>query len=398
MKIVQINAVYGYGSTGVIVKDIQNACINMGWQCCVVYSQSNQEVHFGYHIGNLLSNKLHAILTRISGKQGYFSFLSTYKLIKYLKAYKPDIVHLHNLHGNYINLPLLLTYLAKKDIKTVVSLHDCWFYTGGCSHYTAVKCSKWEENCGDCPRRYEEFPAILWDSSKKQLEDRIKLFEAIKNLTVVGVSNWITAEAAKNVFRSAKCLTIHNGIDINFFHPIKTDKIRYMYNLKGKFIILAPANKWFQSVNAKTLEYFSNRLTDDMVMVFIGNGANKALLTKKMVDIGFVASRERIREIYCSADVMVNCTREESLSLLNVEVQACGTPVITYANTGVKETVNEKCSFSVENGNPEKLWDVLMKIRERGKHSYSNDCVMWCRERFDREKNYIKYLNLYKAL
>ena len=397
MKIVQINAVYGFGSTGVIVKDIQSACRKEGIDCVAAYSQSKGEVKSGYHLGNAFSNRLHAILSRISGKQGYFSCFSTWRFLRFLDNYRPDILHLHNLHGCYINVPMLLKYAAKKNIAVVVSLHDCWFYTGGCSHYTSVGCNKWLQKCGNCPRRYEEFPALLYDSSAVQLRDRRKLFGEIKNLTAVGVSRWIVDEARKTVFREAQCVAIHNGIDVNFFHPVKND-FRKRYHLEGKYVILAPANKWFLDVNRETFDYFASRLTDDMRMVFIGNGVDESRLTDKMINVGFVSSREELRGIYSACDVMANCTREESLSLLNVEVQACGTPVVTYSNTGVKETVDGICGFAVENGNPADMWNGVSRIRDNGKTFFSADCVAWAKKEFDKENNYNKYIMLYKSI
>ena len=348
-------------------------------------------------MGNLISNKLHAVLARISGKQGYFSTLSTCRFLSFLDQYKPDIIHIHNLHGCYINLPMLLKYAAKRKITVVATLHDCWFYTGGCSHYTSVECDKWLKECGKCPRRYQETAAYLWDDSSQILADRKKLFGSIANLVGVGVSNWIAEEAHKTVFKSAKCLTIYNGIDTEYFHPVESD-FRKKHNLEGKKIILAPANKWFMAINRETFDFFASRLTDDMRMVFIGTGCDESRLTDKMINIGFVSSREAIREIYSVADVMVNCTREESLSLLNVEVQACGTPIITYSNTGVKETVDGKCGFAVENGNSEAMWSMAADVLLKGKECFEGDCISWTKQTFDRNQNYIKYIELYKNL
>ena len=397
MRIVQINAVYGFGSTGVIVKDILSACRKEGIDCVAAYSQSKGEVKSGYHLGNAFSNRLHAILSRISGKQGYFSCFSTWRFLRFLDNYRPDILHLHNLHGCYINVPMLLKYAAKKKIAVVVSLHDCWFYTGGCSHYTSVGCNKWLQKCGNCPRRYEEFPALLYDGSSAQLHDRKKLFGAIKNLTAVGVSQWIVDEAQKTVFKNAKCVAIHNGIDTEFFHPTESD-FRKQHDLEGKFVILAPANKWFLDVNRETLDYFASHLTDDMRMVFIGNGVDESRLTDKMINIGFVSSRVEIREIYSACDMMANCTREESLSLLNVEVQACGTPVVTYSNTGVKETVDDLCGFAVENGNSGAMWHKVILIKSKTKKFYSASCIELIKREFDKEDNYKRIIELYNSL
>ena len=153
-----------------------------------------------------------------------------------------------------------------------------------------------------------------------------------------------------------------------------------------------------QCINRETFDYFASHLTEDMRMVFIGNGVDESRLTDKMVNIGFVSSREEIRDIYSACDVMANCTREESLSLLKIEVQACGTPVVTYSNTGVKETVDGKCGFAVENGHPEKLWRAVISVKEHTKSFYSDSCVNWVKEEFECRNNYLKYLKLYKIL
>lgn len=397
MKILQINAVYGSGSTGVIVRDIQTECISNGIECICASSSAKGKVEHGYHIGNRFTNKLHALLTRISGKQGYFSFCSTWKFLRFLDACKPDIVHLHNLHSSYINLPMLLKYLAKKQIRTIVTLHDCWFYTGGCTHYTAIGCDRWKSACGQCPKRYEEFPALLWDSSAKQLADRAKLFGAIKNLTVVGVSKWITAEAKAGIFRNANCITIPNGIDTDFFRPVQSD-FRKRHGLEGKFVILAPANKWLLPVNKETLEVITGNMDEDMAIVFFGGIVPEGMLGPNMVSLGFIHSREELRDIYCAADVMVNCTREDTLPTLMIEAQACGTPVIAYGNTGVKETVGEGCGYVVENGNAWEMLDKIRVIKREGKEKYSKNCQEIIRMNFDKRRNYRQYVKLYNSI
>ena len=397
MRISQINVNYGFGSTGIIVRDLQELCLRNNIDCEVVYSVAVGLIKDAYQIGNPISNKLHALLSRISGKQGYFSVFTTMRLLRHLKSRKIDAIHLHNLHSGYINLPMLLKYVAKYNIPVIVTLHDCWFYTGGCCHYTSVDCFRWKEVCGFCPKRKQEVNAFLADGTAGTLRDRYKLFGAIKNLYVIGVSQWIVDEAKQTVFKNAHCITIHNGIDTNFFYPTESN-VRKKYILENKFVILAPSNKWFLDDNREAFDYFASRLTDDMRILFIGEGCDENRLTNKMINYGFISSREEIRNVYSVADVMLNCTREESLSLLNVEVQACGTPVITYSNTGVKETVDGCCGFAVENGNPEAMWNAMIAIKKRGKSSFSDTCIEWVKREFDRDKNYQKYLELYKQI
>ena len=396
----QINAVYGIGSTGVIVEDLHNLALQNGIDSYVSYSSTNKnadEIKNGYQIGNELSKKIHALLCRIGGKQGYYSFYSTKKLIEHIEYVNPDIVHLHNLHSNYIHINKLLNYLAKKDIKTIITLHDCWFYTGGCFHYTADNCSKWLYSCGDCPKRFKDTPAYLKDNSKKILADRKKYFSDIKNLTVVGVSNWIADEAKKTFFKEKNVITIYNGVDTEFFVPTSSD-LRKKYGLENKFVILGAANKWLNPINKDTFDFVTANLPEDCVLVIIGcNEEQKRVLTQNVFTLGYISDRDELRKMYSMADVFANCTREESLSLINVEAQACGTPVVTYKNTGAQETVNNECSFSVESGNAEELLNAILKVKNLKKNKLSDSCCNWVKHNFDCYKNYQKYINIYET-
>ncbi len=397
MKILQINAVYGVGSTGVIVQDIHKTCLSRGIDSYVAYSTSPlgaDKITNGYEIGKPFGKKLHALLSRICGKQAYFSKYSTKKLINYIDYLNPDIVHLHNLHSNYVNLNRLLEFLAKKNIKTVITLHDCWFYTGGCFHYTSVNCSAWRESCGNCPKRFGDTPAYLSDRSAEILSNRREYFGKIKNLSVVGVSEWITKECEKSVVSAKRYETVYNGIDTEFFKPVTSD-IRKTLGLENKFVILTMANKWLLPVNSETLKRFSEGIGDDSVILMVGADKATESLPSNVIPYGYIRDRQILREVYSAADVFVNCTREESLSLVNVEAQSCGTPVVTYRNTGAQETVDGECGFSVETGNADALHEAVLSIKQDGKEKYSKKCREFVMNRFDKEKNYNKLLELY---
>ncbi|MBQ8184087.1 MAG: glycosyltransferase [Clostridia bacterium] len=401
MKVMQINAVYGVGSTGVIVEDLHNLSLKNGIESYVSYSTTNKspdEIKNGYVIGGTLGKKIHAVLSRIGGKQAYFSTFATKKLIKHIENVKPDVVHLHNLHSNFVNLNVLLDYLGKKDIATVVTLHDCWFYTGGCFHYTAVGCSKWQESCGNCPKKNQDTPALLKDNSAKILADRKKYFGKIKNLTMTGVSEWMTREGEKTIFKNRDTRVIYNGIDTSFFIPTPSD-FREKYGLQDKFLILAPASKWLKPVNKKTLDYVCENLPQNSRIVMLGCTENQKIgLPENVVPLGYIKDRDELRKVYSACDVFANCTREESLSLINVEAQSCGTPVVTYRNTGAQETVDNKCSFSVESGNEKEFLEAILNVKAKGKESFSKGCIIRVKEKFDRDENYKKYIELYRGI
>ena len=199
MKVLQINAVYNLSSTGRTTTELHLAMLNKGIDSYVAYSKTNKPGDARlYHIGSPLDVKLHGLFSRISGEQAYFSHIATKKLIKHIDAVSPDVVHLRNLHGNYINFPMLMDYLAKKDIAVVVTFHDFWFITGKCVHFTESRCDKWQYGCGNCPNLKDGNPTWFFDRTEKLLRDKTELFGEINRLALIGVSNYVTNEVKKS--------------------------------------------------------------------------------------------------------------------------------------------------------------------------------------------------------
>lgn len=399
MKVLQINAVYGHGSTGTIVRDIEQLCSAKGIECLVASPDpAVRQAKRGYVIGNTIDHKLHAALSRIYGKQAYYSRCATRSLLKYMDREKPDIVHLHNLHSNYIHLNMLLDYLAKRDIITIVTLHDCWFYTGGCFHYANAGCYRWLEKCGNCPKQKLDTPAHLKDCSAQILADRRKYLLAIPRLTVSGVSEWIASEARRTFLKDTKVVTIHNGVDLNVFKPTPSD-FRQRLGLEGKYVILGPASKWLSDVNKEVLDKFTKLMHPDEVLLLFGvDVQDTSNLPKNVITYGYTKNREELAQLYTMADVFVNCTREESLSLINIEAQACGTPVVTFDATATPETVDGIYSLSTQVGNPDRLYESVENIRYNNDGELSKQVISFASKNYDLYSNYEEYLNLYKSL
>lgn len=402
MKVLQINAVYGQGSTGTIVRDIEQLCEKSGIECYVASPDSKvYEAKRGHLIGNTLDHKIHAIFSRVHGKQAYFSHCPTRKLLRWIDKIKPNIVHLHNLHSNYIHLNMLLEHLAKRDIKTIVTLHDCWFYTGGCFHYTAVGCRKWLTDCKNCPKQKEDTPAFFEKKSAQILADRKKYLLAIPHLYITGVSEWMAHEALKTFLKDTPNYVIHNGIDMTVFRPVDSD-FRTRLGLDGKYVILGPASKWLLSVNKEILIRFTQQMHDDEILLLFGvcsesqlaylNSLN--LLGNKVITYGYTKNREELLQLYSMADCFANPTREESMSLINVEAQACGTPVVTFDNTGTAETVDGLTSFKVLTTNVDAMYSVITRIKNM--QLMPNNQTL--RNKFGLNENYNKYINLYTSI
>lgn len=399
MRILQINAVYGHGSTGTIVRDIEQLCYAEGIECLVASPDpAVRQAKHGFVIGNTIDHKLHAALSRIYGKQAYYSRCATRALLKYMDREKPDIVHLHNLHSNYIHLNMLLDYLAKRDIITIVTLHDCWFYTGGCFHYANAECYRWLEKCGNCPKQKLDTPALLKDCSAQILADRKKYLLAIPRLVVTGVSDWIANEARRTFLADTKLVTIRNGIDLNVFKPTPSD-FRQRLGLEGKYVILGPASKWLSDVNKEVLDKFTKLMHPDEVLLLFGvDVQDTSNLPKNVITYGYTKNREELAQLYTMADVFVNCTREESLSLINIEAQACGTPVVTFDATATPETVDGVYSLSTQVGNPDRLYESVENIRYNNDGEVSKPVISFASKNYDLYSNYEEYLNLYKTL
>ena len=404
MKVMQINAVYGQGSTGTIVRDIEQLCFKSGIECYVASPDPKvREAKHGYVIGNTLDHKLHALLSRIHGKQAYYSHIPTKNLIHWMEDIKPDLVHLHNLHSNYIHLNMLLDYLAKKDIKTIITLHDCWFYTGGCFHYTAAGCSQWLTDCKNCPKQKEDTPALFSKHTANILADRKKYLLAIPRLFITGVSKWIAHEALRTFLKDTPNYVIPNGIDMEVFKPTSSD-FRKRLGLEGKYVILGPASKWLQPVNKQVLIDFVAMMKDDEVLLLFGvwseNQLNYlnylSLLNHKVKTYGYTKDRTELAQLYTMADVFANVTREDSLSLINVEAQACGTPVVTFDQTGPKETVDGSYSFSVATGDVVMMYEKVSLVKHGA--TDKTQIRMFVYSFYEKGENYSKYISLYKEI
>ena len=399
MKVVQINAIYGSKSTGTIVKEIQSCCELQGIEGYVAYSiadRPDNEVPRGYHIGNKLTVNWHALISRLFGKQAYYNRFTTWKFLRWLDKNNPDVVHLHNLHNNYIHLNMLLRYLAKHDIATVITMHDCWYFTGGCMHYASIGCQRWQTGCGKCPK-WRQIPSFFFDCTRSVLKDRKQYLSAIPRLTMVGASEWVAKEMKQSLLKDLNITFIHNGFDLNIFSPSVSDK-RKGLGIENKFVVLGPASKWMSTINKPTLDYFISQMSDDMVLVLFGCTEINNTPPSNVLLIGYTKSPKEMAELYSMADVFVNCSREDTLSSLNMECQACGTPVVTYDATGSKETVDGECGFAAPTGDAEALWEKVLEVRSIGKDAFSTQCRQWVSDNFEKITNYEKYISLYRQI
>lgn len=395
MKVLQINAVYGISSTGRITMELEHILQQQGHQSLVAATKTNCQRDGLYIIGNKWDWKLHALCSRIFGLQGYYSGRATKKLIQYIEAEKPDIIHLHNLHANYVNLPMLFRYIAEKNIATVITLHDCWFYTGKCTHYTTEQCFKWKTGCQNCPKLRTDNKSWLFDRTAKMWADRKAWFEWVPRLAVVGVSDWIAEDARKSVMRSAKYITrIYNWIDLECFKP-QTECCIQGY--EGKFVILGVASGWGEKKGLPTFLELSRQLEDDEVLILVG-GMPAIHLPDNIVHIPATENVQKLVDYYCLADVFLQLSKEESFGKVAAEALACGTPVITVDSTANKELVPDGCGIVLDHLDVPAVKNALQTVRKNGKKYYSDSCRCFAEDNFAMKDRVNDYIHLYEKL
>lgn len=393
MKVLQINAVYGFKSTGVIVKDIENLLQNNGDECFIAYQTAINPPKNSYKIGGTLDWKLHALFARIFGKQAYFSKAATKKLIKYIEKIKPDVVHLHNLHSNYLNFNMLCDYLSEKNIKTVYTLHDCWAFTGKCTHYAGAKCDKWQTTCGNCPLNKAEQPSLFFDATSFVLKDKINHLNKIKNLHLVACSEWIKGEAEKSLLKPQDITVIYNGVDTEIFKPYATN-FKTEYGITEDFVIMGMSDKWCLKENKQAVDEIINNNKDSKIVIVGCKEEQKELFKNhnNVLALGYINNRQDLSDIYASSNVFINLTHADTLPTVNMESICCGTPVITYDCCGSPELVDKDSGFIVEENN---ITALLEKIEEIKKAPPQID-ILAAHKRFDKNTCYKGYLEVYK--
>jgi glycosyltransferase involved in cell wall biosynthesis len=400
MKVVQINAVFGKGSTGKISFNIHTALKLQGEISYVFWGTdclNDIDDNHVIRIGNRIDQKVHAILRRFDKKQGWHSKLATRMLCLKLKTIHPDVVHLHNLHSNYINLPILLRFLGENNISVLVTLHDCWFFTGFCMHYYRQKCDQWKEKCCNCPVVSRHVHKAVCD----MFDTKGKLFAGIHYLAVNGVSEWTSLAAAESKIlgNSNIIRTIYNWIDTDLFTPqLNKDEVFSKYNIPhGKNMILGVAQGWSEQKGLnefiKIAEYF-----EDLVYIILVGKNLGVPRTQNLTCIGYTSNEEELRDLYSAADLFVNPSRMETFGLVTAEAMACGTPVVAYKNTGSAEIVTESCGMLVEDGNVAEMISAVKVMLENGKTMYSTECIGYTRKKFNKETQIDRYMELYKDI
>ncbi len=396
-RLLQINVTANWGSTGKITEDIGNLAIRNGWESHIAYGRgksiSNSKL---IRVGNELDRFIHALETRLWDNHGFSSKYATRQFISKINKINPDIIHLHNLHGYYLNFPLLFDYLKQWGGPVVYTLHDCWPYTGHCAYYSYIKCIKWHDGigCRNCPQ-LSSYPRSIWkDNSSDNYIVKRKALLDMPNLTLVTVSDWLRCELTKSFLKGYPSLTIHNGVDTSVFKPSKTVSKDF-----SKKIILGVASVWDHRKGLNDFISLRTKLPYEYLIILVGLSKKQiATLPKGIVGLERTNSIHQLIDLYSIADVYVNTSVEETLGMTTIESMACGTPVIVYDATACPETVGHNTGLIVQPHNIPELANAILEITTKDKTTYERPLKDWVFNEFDESKNYMKYLDLYSKL
>ena len=404
-KLLQINPVIRENtSTGKIMRELGELAMAAGWESYIAYSRARDGIppHGSrlIPVGNKIDLLLHWLATRLFDAHGLASRLPTKRLIRTIKEIDPDIVHIHNVHGYFLNYPLLCRFLAERGKPVIWTIHDCWLFTGHCYHYAAAGCNKWQTGCHHCPQK-NAFPKSWWrDRSARNYAAKRAAFTGIPSLELVTVSDWMRREVGKSFLKDVPCRVIHNGIDLDIFQPRPDPEIRARYGIIREKFILAVASIWLPEKGWKDLCQLAGMLPADMQLVMVGrmNDGDKALLPTNVVTIARTTDATVLAELYTEATVLVNPTWQDNYPTVNLEAIACGTPVITYRTGGSAESLTGNTGFVVEQGDVEGMARCIDTISLNGKETYASICREYAERHFSRNDRFKDYIALYESL
>ena len=398
LKLLQINTSVNTGSAGRITEDIGKTAKAAGYESFIAYGRKSKgSCSKLIRIGNKIDLIFHLLISRLFDRHGLGSKRATQSFVRQIEKIKPSVIHIHNIHGYYINYKILFNYLNKLTIPVIWTLHDCWPMTGHCTFFDAVNCDKWLLKCHLCPNKKGYPKSLLFDNSKNNHAGKKALFSSCRNLIIVSPSMWLAGIVQSSFLGNKKIITIHNGVDIQIFQPATSREVLQKYAIPdNKFIILGVANHWDKRKGLADFVRLSECIDNTFMIVLVGlNKFQQKDLPANIAGISRTENIQELAQLYSISDVFVNPTRVDNFPTVNIEALACGTPVITYRTGGSPEVISDDTGFVIEKGDIAGLKKAIETVSQSGKDYYSENCRRRAVELFNKEDRYNDYIALY---
>lgn len=393
-KLLMINVCANWGSTGRIAEQIGVLAQKNGWDVYMAYGGSSNPSSLSLiKIGNRLNRIIHYFFFRYFDREGLGSIITTWFFVKKIKKIKPDVVHLHNIHGHYLNYRLLFRTLKEMNVPVVWTLHDTWAITGHCYSLKKNDCEKWKTGCYDCIKSER----CSFEHSKHNYEIKRKTFTSYNKITFVTVSHWLANIVKESYLKDYPLRVVYNGVDIELFKPVNDGTIRSKYKLENKYILLGVATTWSNNKGLADYKKLCYYLPDTFKIVLLGL-TNQQIdsLPDKILGLKRTSSSAELVQWYSLASVVLSLSYGESMGLTPIEGMACGTPAIVYDNTAQPELISNDTGVVVETGNVDDVRQAVIEICKKPKAYYCDNCRKRATSFFEKEKQYFEYINIYK--
>ena len=360
MKYLFINSTAGWGSTGGIVAETCRELMAEGHQCRIAFGRKEPACPDipVIRIGSEFINKVSFLESHLLDNHGFGPGGATRKLIRQIREYDPDVIWLHNLHGYYIHVGILFSYLRTCGKQIIWTLHDCWAFTGHCCYFDYAQCEKWKTGCHHCPDK-KVYPASwLLDRSSVNYRKKKELFTGISNLRLVVPSHWLESRVKQGFLREYPVEVRYNRVDKTVFHPVESD-FRQKYHLENKKILLGVASVWDRRKGLPDFAVLSGMLDESYQIVLVGLRQDQLdTLPKAILGLPRTKSVQELVEIYSAADLFLNPSVEETFGMTVLEAQYCGTPAVVYEDTACQEIAETFGGLAVPRG-PEHLLEAV---------------------------------------
>lgn len=406
MKLLQINPVLRTStSTGRIIREIGDAAIASGWESYIAYSAGRDGkmecTSRTVPVGDRMSVAFHGLATRMFDRHGLASVEATRKFIKDIERIDPDVIHIHNIHGYFLNYEILFDWLSRCGKQVIWTVHDCWLFTGHCYHYMNAGCDKWKYGCGQCPQTREFPKSWLIDRSAKNWLDKKNAFCSIPSdkMTIVTVSDWLKGEMQQSFLKDFRYKVIHNGIDTEVFKPSDGTAVRNRYGIGDRKMYMGAASIWSTAKGLDDFISMASMLTPQEVIVLVGLDKNQMTrMPANIIGIPRTSDVHELAELYSAADAFLNLTYQDNYPTVNLESISCGTPVVTYRTGGSPESVAGQCGMVTDCGDVAQALSAARKIAATDRSVWRDNCRAYGLANFRKADRYADYIKLYKEL
>ena len=393
----QINVAANWGSHGRIAEGIGEIVQAHDWDSYIAYGRyANPSKSHLLKVGSTYDTLLHGAHSMLFDRHGLASKSATWRLIRDIDYIQPDIIQLHNIHGYYLNYPLLFEYLSSLDVPVVWTLHDAWAMTGHCAFPALAECNQWKDECVNCPLTRKEYPRCYGSArTRENFQEKKYWFNTVPNLHIVTVSRYLEGQVRQSFLKDIDTRCIYNGVDIDVFHPYN-----YQFSRARHYQVLGVASVWEKRKGLDAFRQLRMKLPENYDIKLVGlTGQQARRLPDGITAVSRTDSIQELVELYANADVFVNPSQAESFGMTTAEALACGTPAIVYNTTACPELVDDHTGGVVPLDDVQALTDAVQQWCEK---SRKGDTRRLCRERavslFSRQERYQEYYNLYDSL